>query len=125
MRFFFGHIVCSTPAVLLIFSSPKLCSKSRKCGKTKSHVGKCDSKRKNDPFWKVSQSYQLKKRQGELAEQGHLLQLKQAEIHSAEKELCMKQGELDVLVADAEKRAESSSMVDLYEIACFIHILPC
>ena len=114
MRYLFGHIVCSTPAVLLIFSSPKLCSNSRKCGKTKSHVGKCDSKRKYDPFWKGSQSYQLKKRQEELAEQGNLLQLKQAEIHSAEEELWTKQDDLGVLIADAEKRAEISSMFNLY-----------
>ncbi|CAB3989989.1 Hypothetical predicted protein [Paramuricea clavata] len=88
--------------------SSKSCSKSRKCSKENSHVGKCDSKRDHTPFWQKSVFFKLKNQQGELSSNLHDIELKKAKIDLAEAKLQEKQDKVSLLVAVAEDKVAAA-----------------
>ena len=97
------------PCCFFKFSSLKCCSKSRKCNKNKSHVGKCDSKRAYNEFWVKSPFFQLKNRQGQLSSIIQDVESKKAAVDLAEQQLMAKQEEVDSLVTVAEEKAAVAS----------------
>ena len=92
---------------LLSFSSPKTCSKNRKCSKSDSHVGKCD-KRRHSAFWEKPPFFKLRKAQGELSSAIEEAE-RRRDVHLAEQELSLKEKKLDSLVAVAEDKVATAS----------------
>ena len=102
-------LLARPPLRLLSFSTHKACSKSRKCSKSNSHVGKCDNNRQHNGFWEKSPFFRLKKAQGDLSSFIEEAETRRRDAHLAEQELSVKEKKLDSLVAVAEEKVAAAS----------------
>ena len=97
-------LLCHLPSSL-----PKTCSKSRKCSKSDSHVGKCDNKRRHSRFWEKSPFFKLKKAQGDLSSAIEEVERTRVDNHLAKEELLDKEKQLDLRVVEVEETVSTAS----------------
>ncbi|CAB4019376.1 Hypothetical predicted protein, partial [Paramuricea clavata] len=89
------------------------CSKSKRCSKNSSHIGKCDKNRVFHEYWQKSAVYKVKNQQSRLAKDVENVEAKKAEIELAEQQLEGKQDEMkNFLTAAEEKVAVARSNLD-------------
>lgn len=80
-------------------SDDQCCYKTRKCSKPKNHKGACDKRRIFHAFWKKSQFFHLKKKQGAANK-------KSDELDEKDEVLDKRSQQIEILASETEKKVQ-------------------